>query len=88
MSKLIEGEPAFPHGPVAVYDETRERWNSLDAHPGMSLRQWYIGQALMGLCANPESLKEDFVHYPGEMAIAQVDHLMSLLYPQSKETNQ
>ena len=22
--------------------------------PGMSLRQYYIGQALMGLCANPD----------------------------------
>ena len=68
----IEGKPAFP---------------GRSTH-GLSERRYYIGQALAGICANPESLKEDFVHYPGEMAIAQVDHLMSLLYPQPKETEQ
>lgn len=88
--KPIEGEPAFPNGPHggSIHYDDGHVEHQYPGSPGMSLRQWYIGQALMGICANPNSLKEDFVHYPGEMAIAQVDHLMQLLYPQPKETNQ
>ena len=85
MTTPIEGEPAFPSPSVGTGDP---RDGMTTGSPGMTLRQWYIGQALMGICANPESVKEDFLHYPGERAIAQVDYLMSLLYPQQKETNQ
>lgn len=89
--KPIEGEPAFPNGPsgMSIHYEDGRVEHQYPGSPGMSERRYYIGQALAGICANPESLKEDFVHYPGEMAIAQVDYLMSLLYPQTeKETNQ
>ena len=85
--KPIEGEPAFPHGPLEVYDEAREKWMSVDARPGMSLRQYYIGKALMGICANPNRS-----HWKANGAAAEAikiaDAVMQLLYPQTeKETN-
>ena len=86
--KPIEGEPAFPHGPLEVYDEDRHRYNSIDAKPGMTLRQWYIGKALQGLCANPD-LTQNKAELIGELSIYQADAVMSLLYPQTeKETEQ
>ena len=80
-------EPAFPNGPHggSIHYDNGHVEHQYPGSPGMSLREWYIGQALMGICANPESMKEDFVHYPGEMAIAQVDHLMSLLHSQTEK---
>ena len=43
MSKIDDGGPAFP---LAVTEETID-------HLGMSLRDYFAGQALAGLCANP-----------------------------------
>lgn len=87
MSKPIEGKPAFPHGPLEVYDDTTHRWSSLDAKPGMSERRWYIGQALAGFNANPK-----FAVMPHDaialMAVNQADAVMQQLYPQPKETEQ
>ena len=42
--------------------------------PGMSLRQYYIGQALMGLCANP-TYTGDTARIT-EMTIEQADALL------------
>lgn len=84
--KPIEGESAFPHGPLEVYDEARQRWNSVDAKPGLSERRYYIGQALMGFNANP-----NFSHAQADdialLAIHQADRVMKQLYPQPKEFN-
>lgn len=47
MSKINDGGPAFPHS-----------FESVPGHPhweqstGMSLHNWFAGQALAGLCAN------------------------------------
>ena len=83
MSKPIEGEPAFPSPPVGTGDP---RDGMTTGHAGMTLRQWYIGQALAGFCANP-----DFSHNNndsiGQLSIDHADAVMSLLYPQPKETN-
>ena len=82
--KPIEGEPAFPSPPVGTGDP---RDGMTTGSPGMSLRQWYIGQALMGFNANP-----NFAHAQAEdlavLAEHQADHVMRLLYPQPKETEQ
>lgn len=82
--KPIEGEPAFPIPPVGTGDP---RDGMTTGSPGMTLRQWYIGQALMGFNANP-----NFSHAQADdialLAIHQADHVMRLLYPQLKETNQ
>lgn len=43
MDKLENGGPAFPI-----------EFNSMDYNRGMSLRDWFAGQALAGLLADPE----------------------------------
>ena len=45
MEKINDGGPAFPQM-IAGNDE-----------PGMSLRDWFAGQALAGFLANPETMK-------------------------------
>lgn len=44
--KCDDGGPAFP---LPSYD-----WNT---HGGMSLRDWFAGQAMAGILANPEALR-------------------------------
>lgn len=84
MNKPIEGEPAFPSPPVGTGDP---RDGMTTGHPGMSLREWYIGKALQGFCANPK-----FAHAAAEdlafLAIHQAAHIMEALHPQPKETEQ
>ena len=85
--KPIEGESAFPHGPLEVYDEARHRWNSVDARRGLSERRYYIGQALAGYCASHQYCGVEYEQL-AKIAIAQADAVMKQLYPQPKETNQ
>jgi hypothetical protein len=55
---MAENPQAFPWSewrntssdPLATPREIR--------HPGLSMRDWFAGQALAGLCANPELLKQ------------------------------
>ena len=82
--KPIEGEPAFPSPPVGTGDP---RDGMTTGSPGMTLRQWYIGQALMGICANPNRSHWKANGAAAE-AIKNADAVMQLLYPQPKETNQ
>lgn len=85
MSKPIEGEPAFPSPSVGTGDP---RDGMTAGCPGMSLRQYYIGQALMGLCANPD-LTQNKIESIAQIAIDQADAVMSLLFPQpTKEPKQ
>jgi len=71
--KPIEGEPAFP--------VPSDAWDN-----GLSERRYYIGQALMGICANPNRS-----HWKANGAAAEAikiaDAVMQLLYPQPKEPN-
>ncbi len=73
MSKPIEGKPAFPSD---RYGQT-----------GLTERRYYIGQALAGICANPNRS-----HWKANGAAAEAikiaDAVMQLLYPQPKETDQ
>ena len=87
--KSIEGEPAFPNGPHggSIHYEDGHVEHQYPGSPGMSLRQWYIGKALQGLCANP-NLTQNKAELIGELSIYQADAVMALLYPQPKETNQ
>lgn len=43
---------AFPTKQIEVLGQ-----NTLPASQGMSLREWYAGQALVGLCANPKLIE-------------------------------
>ena len=76
--KPIEGEPAFPNGPH----------DGFPACYGLSERRYYIGQALMGFCTNTSLMVDASFEATAAMAIQQADAVMSLLYPQPKETNQ
>ncbi len=50
-SKIDDGGPAFSGG---LFEPQHGGSNDRDPmNPGMSLRQYYAGQALAGLCANP-----------------------------------
>jgi hypothetical protein len=48
MSKIEDGGPAFPC--------VNEQLHSGHAASGMSLRDWFAGQALVGLCSQDERL--------------------------------
>lgn len=49
-------------------------------HSGMTLRQYFIGQALAGLCANPVMNNEDQTFRDlAEQAIRQTDAVLDLL---------
>lgn len=52
MTKINEGGQAFPTHPIL--------YSSADAHQalGMSLRDWFAGQALIGLCQADMSAEE------------------------------
>lgn len=48
MTKVNDGGPAFPRAEMAYGDKG---WEPDYFLPGMTLRQWYAGQTLMGLIA-------------------------------------
>ena len=48
-NKIEDGGPAFPFGQVS--ETTGQPINGF-FNPGMSLRDWFAGQVVAGLCAN------------------------------------
>lgn len=62
--KIDDGGPAFAGGlfePQHGGSNDREPWN-----PGMSLRDWFAGQALVGMMAMPEHDNGNFHNNCGE----------------------
>lgn len=61
MSRSInDGGPAFPHeGFKADYEIGKGPVQIPHIFSGMSLRDWFAGQALSGLCANEKVLAAD-----------------------------
>ena len=54
MTQPNDGGPAFPCGPSGMsisYDDGRTE-HQYPGSPGMSLRDWFAGQALAGIMAN------------------------------------
>jgi hypothetical protein len=51
---LKDGGPAFPCGPFGdtMHGEAGRQWHQHDRMPGMSLRDWFAGQALSGNLAS------------------------------------
>lgn len=49
--KIEDGGSAFPHGPLgdSMHGEAGLEWPQYNAHGGMSLRDWFAGQALYGM---------------------------------------
>jgi hypothetical protein len=52
MSEKQDGGPAFPNPP------NTKNWDAVHGvytqHGGMTLRDWFAGQALAGMCANAD----------------------------------
>jgi len=74
MTQQDNGGPAFPR--------TVQQWNSnLQAFDGMSLRDWFAGQALAGLCANMNDQDHPFmdmsVKHMGELAYNYADEMIA-----------
>jgi hypothetical protein len=86
MTKPIEGGSAFPCGNSGMsisYDDGHTEWQ-YPGSSGMSLREYYIGQALAGLSANVELNTSSGKQIAG-LAIEQADALMKLLSEEAKE---
>lgn len=50
-------KPAFPTPNVEDFSKLINEGRHQTASQGMSLREWYAGQALAGLCANPNLIE-------------------------------
>lgn len=73
--KIEDGGPAFSGGlfePQHGGSNDREPMN-----PGMSLRDWFAGQALAGLMAHPFEDGGDFLHDAGPDAAAYQSYRMA-----------
>lgn len=78
-SKINDGGYAFPCGP-----DHKSGW---DAEYGMSLRQYYAGQALVGLgiwmpdpaAGHPSLTREETLKSRAETAVKQADYLIESL---------
>lgn len=65
MSSKPDGGPAFPT--TEFYDE-----QPIGSYGGMTLRQYYVGQALSGLSANPDCAKSCLKELQLETYIARI----------------
>jgi hypothetical protein len=52
--KPYDGGLAFPGNRLEKSDDEAGVYYRAD-HPGMTLRDWFAGQAIMGLCADPSN---------------------------------
>lgn len=82
MTKINDGGPAFPsrvlpdprlvkHLRDSAEVSLREAADALGSHPGMTLRDWFAGQALVGLMSDP-GLRPD--------KLAEFQHMAVRLY--------
>ncbi len=76
--KIEDGGPAFAGsrwqqvGTVADHGFSDDDTPTFDhvQHPGMSLRDWFAGQSLVGLLSHAQSDGSDFIHELGYDAAA------------------
>jgi hypothetical protein len=79
MTTKDDGGPAFPHGtPILLADGTYR-----DGRVGMTLRDWFAGQALSGFVAHP-SIKLDEEDVGVELARAAYAFADAMLAERSK----
>lgn len=74
---MKDGGPAFPNVPVDAPNHgliTASEWG---ADTGMSLRDWFAGQALAGIWASFESTDEPELSIVAEMAYETADAMLS-----------
>lgn len=53
MIAQFDGGPAFPRIQHVCLNEQTDAWGEVATTPGMTLRDWFAGMALTGVCANP-----------------------------------
>lgn len=84
---IKDGGPAFPRPPFTpgdFHDSMAEAGFASTGHPGMSLRQYYIGQIIAGMAAGPfwnDNVQggegsQEFRRMFAKAAIATVDTLL------------
>lgn len=79
MSNDNTGGPAFPHGPLGdsiTFEDGRTN-HQVDAHPGMSLRDWFAGMAMQGLLAAEIGDNVSGYEDLAEMAFKQADSMIA-----------
>jgi len=59
MSNINDGGPAFP----AEIEWQNQYGSGIEKHQGMTLRDYFAGQALVGLLAQPPAEPEFGAHY-------------------------
>lgn len=75
--------PAFPV-PFQNFETWAHGRNPVYGVPGMSLRAYLSGQALQGICANPDCEPEDVKHN-AIVAVRNADALLAALNERSKD---
>lgn len=72
MSATNDGGPAYPRPPFTpgqpLHDSAAEAGFAATGHPGMSLRDWFAGQALMGWAAGRNRPMEHEACEPASVA--------------------
>ena len=57
MTDRHDGGPAFPVDDIIQLDEKGQKFGAPISSAGMTLRDWFAGQAINGLCADPTNHK-------------------------------
>lgn len=84
MSQQDDGGPAFPIAPAFHSPGLGlEVWTAVTVHPGMSLRDWFAGQALAGMCANSYGAERFGLDY-ATAAVAAYAHAAAMLAEREK----
>ena len=82
MSERADGGPAFPH--EAGYDVGGKLYNK---QPGMSLRDWFAGQALVAL-GNHKAVTARGIPWLAEHAYMVADAMLAARVPSAGATAQ
>jgi hypothetical protein len=86
MTKINDGGPAFPQHDLSGYGmgpsmrgQTDEAYSGKYTVEGMTLRQWYAGQALAGHLAsmNPGSFSHEECNHVAEQCVWLADALIA-----------
>lgn len=80
MEKINDGGPAFP---ARKYNDSDLQGEPTIYMPGMSLRDYFAGQALIGLLAFPHSHRDTRIDTFAENAVAYADALIAELAKES-----
>ena len=71
---MNNGGAAFPRPGGIHSDKDTEQITPMQ--DGMTLRDWFAGQALVGLCSNPDYCPPDFGYTVSETAFEIADYML------------